>query len=113
MYGHLPGAADARENVARRLCALENMVGASFQNYYSGRRVLVTGHTGFKGGWLSLWLKHLGAEVWGYSLPAPTEPNLHEIIRPFAFARTFIGDIRDSNALEAAVRAAEPDLIFH
>ena len=58
-----------------------------FGGFYQGRRVLITGHTGFKGGWLSLWLKHLGAVVHGVSLPPPTNPNLHETIRAFAFDR--------------------------
>ncbi|MEJ0088296.1 MAG: hypothetical protein WDM80_00845 [Limisphaerales bacterium] len=58
-----------------------------FNGYYQNRRVLVTGHTGFKGAWLSLWLKKLGAEVHGLSLPAPTNPNLHEIISTPTFTQ--------------------------
>src|SRR4051812_4358592 len=56
-----------------------------FGGFYKGKRVLVTGHSGFKGGWLSLWLHELGASVWGVSLPAPTDPNLYEVIRPECF----------------------------
>ena len=66
-----------------------------FNGYYQGRRVLVTGHTGFKGGWISLWLKKLGASVWGVSLPPPTHPNLHEVIQASAFAGEMECDIRN------------------
>ncbi|MGA2661386.1 MAG: hypothetical protein ABSH34_28215, partial [Verrucomicrobiota bacterium] len=60
-----------------------------FHGFYKGKRVLVTGHTGFKGGWLSLWLKLLEARVWGLSLPPPTNPSFYEVIKPLVFA----GDI--------------------
>lgn len=52
----------------------------AFDQFYRGRRVLVTGHTGFKGSWLSLWLKQLGAEIWGFGHGAPTAPSFHEIL---------------------------------
>jgi len=70
--------------VEQRRRALETLV--NVQRLLPGKRVLVTGHTGFKGGWISLWLKKLGAEVWGVSLPPPTNPSLHEIIKSHAFA---------------------------
>jgi CDP-glucose 4,6-dehydratase len=88
-------------------------VSAAFQNFYAGRRVLVTGHTGFKGGWLALWLKQLGAEVHGFSLPAPSHPNFHEILAATAFAGQTTGDIRHADALAAAVKSVRPDVIFH
>lgn len=84
-----------------------------FRNYYSGRRVLVTGHTGFKGGWLSLWLRELGAEVHGFSLPPPTRPNLHEVIRQHAFADEASGDLRDYEVVRRAVGEISPEIIFH
>jgi CDP-glucose 4,6-dehydratase len=84
-----------------------------FNDFYNAKRVLVTGHTGFKGGWLSLWLKQLGARVWGYSLPAPTQPSFYEVIRSLAFAGDVLGDIRNLDLLAATVREAEPDLVFH
>lgn len=84
-----------------------------FANYYENRRVLVTGHTGFKGAWLSLWLKQLGAEVHGLSLPAPTNPNLHEVIQATTFASETICDIRQFEALTAAIRKTQPQVIFH
>jgi CDP-glucose 4,6-dehydratase len=55
------------------------MVNGAFTNFYAGKRVLVTGHTGFKGGWLSLWLKELDAEIFGLGLGPPTNPNFYEI----------------------------------
>jgi CDP-glucose 4,6-dehydratase len=84
-----------------------------FAGYYQNRRVLVTGHTGFKGAWLALWLKKLGAKVTGLALPAPTNPSLHEIIQPGTFAREIMCDIRDAKALAAAVAEVQPEIIFH
>ena len=84
-----------------------------FNGFYQGRRVLVTGHTGFKGGWISLWLKKLGAQVWGISLPPPTNPNFHEIIKPHAFAGEIECDIRNLHPLLAAVKKVQPEVIFH
>src|SRR5687768_3625147 len=84
-----------------------------FLDYFSGRRVLVTGNTGFKGGWLSLWLKQLKAEVWGYSLPAPTNPGFHEIIRAKTFAGEITADVRDLPALQAAFERIKPEVVFH
>jgi len=85
----------------------------SFQGYYRGRRVLLTGHTGFKGAWLSLWLKQLGAEVWGFSLPAPTNPSLYEVIAPHAFAGDVPGDVRNVDQLRKVLAEARPDIVFH
>jgi CDP-glucose 4,6-dehydratase len=84
-----------------------------FLDYYQGKRVLVTGHTGFKGAWLSLWLKQLGARVIGVSLPAPTQPSLHELVGAHACEREIMCDIRDAAALQAAVAAAQPEVILH
>jgi CDP-glucose 4,6-dehydratase len=80
---------------------------------WKGRRVLVTGHTGFKGGWLSLWLHQLGAEVTGFSLPAPTDPSLFEQTRLAELVNHVEGDVRDMDAVEAAVNAARPEVVFH
>jgi CDP-glucose 4,6-dehydratase len=84
-----------------------------FNGFYQGKRVLVTGHTGFKGGWLSLWLKQLGAVVWGVSLPPPTNPNFHELISPQVFEGEITCDIRHLEPLALAVKKIKPDLIFH
>ncbi|HZL14011.1 MAG TPA: CDP-glucose 4,6-dehydratase [Verrucomicrobiae bacterium] len=84
-----------------------------FSGFYQNKRVLVTGHTGFKGGWISLWLKNLGAQVHGISLPTPTHPNFHEVIPPHAFASETIVDIRDFEPLAAAIKKISPEMIFH
>jgi CDP-glucose 4,6-dehydratase len=84
-----------------------------FSGLYQDRRVLVTGHTGFKGGWLSLWLKSLGAHVHGISLPPPPHPNFHEVIQSHAFGSETIVDIRDLELLAAAVKKISPEIIFH
>lgn len=73
----------------------------------------MTGHTGFKGGWLSLWLQQLGAEVTGYSLPPPTEPNLFVSANIARNMTSIIGDIRDSVALTRAMIAAQPEIVIH
>lgn len=80
---------------------------------WRGRRVLVTGHTGFKGGWLCLWLQHLGAEVSGYALAPDTAPCLFEAARVADGMASTLGDVRDPAALEAAVRTHRPEVVFH
>jgi CDP-glucose 4,6-dehydratase len=80
---------------------------------WAGRRVLVTGHTGFKGSWLALWLSRLGAEVTGFALPAPTVPSLFEQARLGALVEHVEGDIRDLAALSGVVARARPEIVFH
>jgi CDP-glucose 4,6-dehydratase len=92
---------------------MENMVNAAFVNFYASKRVLVTGHTGFKGGWLSLWLKKLNAEVFGLGLGPPTDPNFYEIIRTKIFAHECECDIRNLKAVATVLERIKPDLIFH
>jgi CDP-glucose 4,6-dehydratase len=82
--------------------------------FWLGRRVLLTGHTGFKGGWLSLWLAQVGAEVHGFSLAPPTQPNLFEragVAR--LIAADVRGDVRDAHALGECVRRVVPSIVFH
>ncbi|MDQ6945565.1 MAG: CDP-glucose 4,6-dehydratase [Actinomycetota bacterium] len=80
--------------------------------YWRGRRVLVTGHTGFKGAWLVSWLEMLGAEVVGLSLPARTDPCLWGLIEGGSRLQEIIGDIRDRPAVERAM-SFEPEVVFH
>lgn len=81
---------------------------------YHGKRVLVTGHTGFKGSWLCEWLLSLGAEVHGFALEPPTEPALFDQLGlAERIVSHTIGDIRDREALVKAVAAADPDFVFH
>ncbi len=80
---------------------------------WNGRRVLVTGHTGFKGGWLSLWLRELGAEVTGFALPAPTDPSLFEQVRLRELVNHVEGDVKDPDALQKAIDETQPEIIFH
>lgn len=83
------------------------------ESVYRGRRVLVTGHTGFKGGWLSLWLDRLGAKVSGVALPPPTQPSLFEAIQLGGLVDHHDIDIRNAASLEAVMREAAPEIVFH
>ncbi len=87
-----------------------------FADYYNGKRVLVTGHTGFKGAWLALWLQQLGSKVAGFSLDPPDPfPSLYEVVRPglYADGSDLRADLRDAAAVARAVDAVDPDIIFH
>jgi len=81
--------------------------------FWQGRRVFLTGHTGFKGGWLSLWLQSLGAELTGYALAAPTTPSLFEEARVAQGMHSIEGDIRDLARLQEAVKSARPEIVIH
>jgi CDP-glucose 4,6-dehydratase len=82
-------------------------------SFWNGKRVFLTGHTGFKGGWLALWLKRLGAIVYGYALEPPTEPNLFTLARVGEGLEHQIGDIRDAATLRTAVDGLAPDIVLH
>ncbi|MSQ73452.1 MAG: CDP-glucose 4,6-dehydratase [Betaproteobacteria bacterium] len=84
------------------------------QAFWRGRRVLVTGHTGFKGGWLSLWLERMGAEVTGYALAPNTSPNLYDAARVGQnLSRNIIADIRELARLCEVLRDARPEIVIH
>lgn len=89
---------------------MENMVSAAAQ--LAGRRVLVTGHTGFKGAWLCAWLAGHGAEVTGYALPADEGPNLWTLLNDTR-VQSFEGDLNDRAGLDAAIDAARPEVVIH
>lgn len=82
-------------------------------NFYKGKRVFVTGHTGFKGTWLCRMLINAGTYVTGYSLAAPTEPNLFALADVESKMNSIIGDIRDFDALKVAFEKANPEVVFH
>jgi CDP-glucose 4,6-dehydratase len=87
--------------------------GDGLSSFWAGRRVLVTGHTGFKGAWLTLALRALGAEVSGFGGPPPTAPSLFELARVGGVCRDGRGDVRDREAVRALVRRARPEVVFH
>jgi CDP-glucose 4,6-dehydratase len=108
--------------VGQREGALENVVNpqptsqdqrAESPGPWQGRRVFLTGHTGFKGGWLALWLAHRGAHIRGFALDPPTTPSLFMDARIAEDVDDVRGDIRDYPRLEAALREFAPDVVFH
>jgi CDP-glucose 4,6-dehydratase len=83
------------------------------REFWRGKRVFVTGHTGFKGAWLSLWLQHLGAELTGYALAATSSPNLFRLLRLQTRMHSVEGDVRDLDRLKALMEQARPQIVFH
>lgn len=81
--------------------------------FWRSKRILVTGHTGFKGSWLCLWLKSLGAEVIGYALTPPTVPSLFELARIGELVDSRIADVRDAGTLSAIMQEVKPEIVIH
>src|SRR3954469_19430817 len=102
--GHLSGVHAAQPHVGRRARRLEGLVSAAAIPGFSGRRVLVTGHTGFKGAWLSEWLTQTGARVSGIALPPDYPDNLFDVLRLAERMDHAICDLRDPSAIAEAVR---------
>lgn len=90
---------------------MENLV--MDKDFWQGKRVLLTGHTGFKGSWLALWLHALGAEVIGYALPPSTSPNLFTLANIENLITHIVGDVRDYQSLHATIKKYQPNIIFH
>lgn len=82
-------------------------------DFWSAQRVLLTGHTGFKGSWLSLWLEKLGAETFGFALPPDQTPSLYASVEPVARLSSMIGDLRDPEAVKNAVHTSRPTVVIH
>lgn len=97
--------------MGKRQGSLENMV--IDKTFWQGKTVLVTGHTGFKGGWLSLWLQSLGANVVGYSLVPPTDPSLFEVAHVGEGMNSIEGDVRDLQHLQSVIAQHRPEIIIH
>jgi CDP-glucose 4,6-dehydratase len=97
--------------VAFRARTLEGL-GMSPQ-FWNGKRVFLTGHTGFKGGWLSLWLQSLGANLTGYALNPPRSPNLFQVADVSNGMLSIAGDVRDFDGLKKAIKAASPEIVIH
>ena len=85
----------------------------AFDNIYKGKKVLVTGNTGFKGSWLSTWLTMLGADVYGYSIDVPTTPSMFESLDLAEHNHHMFGDIRDREKTNGYIQEVRPDFIFH
>ncbi|AUG54577.1 CDP-glucose 4,6-dehydratase [Thalassospira marina] len=87
---------------------MENSLG-----FWHGKRVLLTGHTGFKGGWLALWLKRLGAELTGVALPPESSPNLFTLANISEGMGSYFCDIRNRDEIKRIIRKAKPEIVFH
>ena len=82
-------------------------------NFWQGRRVFLTGHTGFKGSWLSLWLQSMGADLTGYALPPSTVPSLFDVAEVGSGMKSIFGDVRDFELLKKTLRDSQAEVIFH
>lgn len=102
--------------MGQRRSSVEGMVALRqpAPEFWNGKSVFLTGHTGFKGAWLAMWLKRLGADVHGFALEPPSSPNLFELAHVRGDLETDVrGDLRDSRAVAAALSNARPDVVLH
>ena len=82
-------------------------------SFWNGKKVLITGHTGFKGSWLSLWLQQMGAQVVGYALAPHTTPSIFEVASVETGMTSITGDVRDLEAFKAVFEQHQPEIVFH
>ncbi|OFE11749.1 CDP-glucose 4,6-dehydratase [Pseudohongiella acticola] len=92
---------------------MENLVVTEKSDFWFGKRVLLTGHTGFKGSWLALWLQRMGAEISGIALAPNTSPNLFELAKLSEGMDSQFCDVRDREAIDKIVRRVDPEIVFH
>lgn len=96
---------------------MENMelkIGEVNPEFWKDKKVFLTGHTGFKGGWISLWLSSMGAKVTGYALAPNTEPNFYDAVKiESILKKSYISDIRDLESLQNAISESKPDILIH
>ena len=83
------------------------------ETFYRSKKILITGNTGFKGGWLSLWLSHMGADIKGFSLDPPTNPSFFKVAKLDSCYETIMGDVRNYDKLSKIVEHFQPEIIFH
>jgi CDP-glucose 4,6-dehydratase len=95
--------------MGRWITALEGLVSM----FWKGRKVFVTGHTGFKGSWLTLWLEQLGADVMGYALAPDKQPNLFEAVHAGSAIKSILGNVCDQPALHKAITGHDPEIVIH
>ena len=91
---------------------MENVV-TMRPDFWKNKSVLITGHTGFKGAWLSLWLHSLGARVSGYATLPPTDPSLFELASVASCMESIIGDVRNLASLNTTMKSTQPEVVFH
>lgn len=94
-----------------RRCTLESL--GMNPAFWKNKKVLLTGHTGFKGSWLSLWLQRLGADIYGYSIDVPTQPSLFQIANVSNGMNSTMGDVRDLASLSSIMESSEPEIVIH
>ena len=83
------------------------------ENFWKNKKILITGHTGFKGSWLTIWLKKLGADITGFSKSVPTNPSLFETVNIEKDIKSVVGDIQNYELLKETIRKCQPEIIFH
>src|SRR5690242_13031948 len=96
-----------------RAGSMEDMVNIMRKNFWKDKKVFITGHTGFKGSWLSMWLYNLGAKVTGYALPPATKPSLFELCHLDQMVHSIYGDIMDQPLLQKTFIDTKPDIVIH